>query len=48
MLRKKSLALLVSGLKISGFALLKPLRSKIVDLIVLAEGGQGDDTPNEA
>ena len=41
MLRKKSLALLVSGLKMSGFALLKPLRSKIVDLIVLAEGGQG-------
>jgi AcrR family transcriptional regulator len=48
MLRKKSLALLVSGLKMSGFALLKPLRSKIVDLIVLAEGGQGYDTSNEA
>jgi AcrR family transcriptional regulator len=47
MLRKKSLALLVSGLKIAGFALLKPLRSKIVDLIVLAEGGQGYDTSNE-
>lgn len=28
MLRKKSLALLVSGLKMAGFALLKPLRSK--------------------
>ena len=40
-LREKSLALLVSGLKISGFALLKPLRSKIVDLIVVAEGGRG-------
>lgn len=38
MLREKSLALLVSGLKISRFALLKPLRSKIVDLIDLAEG----------
>jgi AcrR family transcriptional regulator len=48
MLRKKSLALLVSGLKLAGFALLKPLRSKIVDLIVLAEGGQGYDTSNEA
>jgi AcrR family transcriptional regulator len=48
MLRKKSLALLVSGLKMSGFALLKPLRSKIVDLIVLAEGGQGYGTSNEA
>ena len=48
MLRKKSLALLVSGLKIAGFPLLKPLRSKIVDLIVLAEGGQGYDTSNEA
>jgi hypothetical protein len=48
MLRKKSLALLVSGLKMSGFALLKPLRSKIVDLIVLAEGGRGYGTSNEA
>lgn len=48
MLRQKSLALLVSGLKLSGFALLKPLRSKIVDLILLAEGGQGYETSNEA
>ncbi len=48
MLREKSLALLVSGLKLTGFALFKPLRSKIVDLIVLAEGGQGYDTSNEA
>lgn len=39
LLREKSLALLVSGLKISRFALLKPLRTKIVELIVLAEGG---------
>ncbi|HEY6851641.1 MAG TPA: TetR/AcrR family transcriptional regulator [Terracidiphilus sp.] len=39
LLREKSLALLVSLLKISRFALLKPLRSKVVDLIVLAEGG---------
>jgi AcrR family transcriptional regulator len=39
MLREKSLALVVSGLKASRFALLKPLRSKIVDLIVVAEGG---------
>lgn len=38
-LREKSLALLVSLLKLSSFALLKPLRSKIVELIVLAEGG---------
>lgn len=48
MLRKKSLTLLVSGLKMIGFALLKPLRSKIVDLIVLAEGWQGYDVSNEA
>lgn len=39
-LREKSLALLVSSLKLSGFALAKPLRSKIVELIVLVEGGQ--------
>lgn len=47
-LRKKSLALLVSGLKMSRFALLKPLRSKIVELIVVAEGGQGYDAAREA
>lgn len=40
LLRGKSLELLVSLLKMSRFALLKPLRSKIVELIVLAEGGQ--------
>lgn len=39
-LREKSLALLVGSLKLSGFALMKPLRSKIVELIALAEGGQ--------
>jgi AcrR family transcriptional regulator len=39
-LREKSLALLVSSLKLSGFALAKPLRSKIVELIALVEGGQ--------
>ena len=39
-LREKSLALLVSGLKLSGFVLMKPLRSKIVELIALVEGGQ--------
>jgi len=39
-LREKSLALLVSGLKLSGFALAKPLRSKIVELIALLEEGQ--------
>ena len=38
-LLEKSLALMVSGLKVARFALLKPLRSKIVELIVLAEGG---------
>ena len=38
-LREKSLALFVSGLKISRFSLLKPLRAKVVELIVLAEGG---------
>lgn len=39
-LREKSLALLVSSLKLSGFALMKPLRSKIVELIALVEGGE--------
>lgn len=39
-LREKSLALLVTFLKMSRFALLKPLRSKIVELMVLAQGGQ--------
>jgi AcrR family transcriptional regulator len=39
-LREKSLALIVSLLKLSRFALLKPLRGKIVELIVVAEGGQ--------
>ena len=37
-LRAKSLALLVGSLKLSGFALAKPLRSKIVELIALVEG----------
>ncbi len=48
MLREKSLALLVSGLKLSRFALLKPLRSRIVDLIVLAESGTGREASDEA
>ena len=47
-LREKSLSLLVSGLKMSRFALLKPFRSKIVDLIVLAEGGTSHDTSDDA
>jgi AcrR family transcriptional regulator len=38
-LLQKSLALMVSGLKVARFALLKPLRLKIVELILLAEGG---------
>jgi len=38
-LLEKSLALMVNGLKVARFALLKPLRLKIVELIVLAEGG---------
>jgi AcrR family transcriptional regulator len=38
-LLEMSLALMVSGLKVARFALLKPLRLKIVELIVLAEGG---------
>jgi hypothetical protein len=41
-LREKSLALLVSSVKLSGFALMKPLRSKIGELIVLVEGSQDD------
>jgi len=39
-LREKSLALLVSLLKLARFALLKPLRSKVVELIVLAGEGR--------
>jgi AcrR family transcriptional regulator len=39
-LREKSLGLLVSSLKLLGFALAKPLRSKVVELIALVEGGQ--------
>jgi hypothetical protein len=39
-LRERSRALLVSGLKLYGFALAKPLRSKFVELIVPVEGGQ--------
>jgi len=38
-LREKSLALVVGLLKLARFVLLKPLRSKVVELIVLAEGG---------
>ncbi|MGA9669150.1 MAG: TetR family transcriptional regulator [Terracidiphilus sp.] len=38
-LLEKSLSLMVSGLKVARFALLKPLRLKIVELILLAEGG---------
>ena len=48
LLREKTLTLVVSLLKISRFALLKPLRSKIVDLIVLAEGGQDHDAIEQA
>lgn len=47
-LRERSLALLVSVLKISRFALLKPLRSKIVDLILVAEGGAALDSADDA
>jgi AcrR family transcriptional regulator len=39
MLREKSLPLLVSALKMARFSLLKPLRKKVVELIVVAEGG---------
>ncbi len=38
LLLEKSLALIVTSLKLTRFALLKPLRSKIVDLILVAEG----------
>lgn len=38
-LREKSLPLLVSALKMARFSLLKPLRKKVVDLIVVAQGG---------
>jgi AcrR family transcriptional regulator len=48
LLREKSLTLLVSGLKISRFALLKPLQTKIVELIVLAEGGTSRGASEDA
>jgi AcrR family transcriptional regulator len=38
-LREKSLTLVAGLLRLARFALLKPLRSKVVELIVLAEGG---------
>ena len=38
-LREKSLPLLVSALKMARFSLLKPLRKKVVELIMVAEGG---------
>ncbi len=38
-LAEKSLALLVGSLKMASFTLLKPLRSKIVELLVLSEEG---------
>lgn len=38
-LREKSLPLLVSALKLARFTLLKPLRAKVLELIVVAEGG---------
>ena len=36
-LRDKSLALLVTALKLAGFPLLRPLRKKIVDLLMTVE-----------
>lgn len=47
-LREKSRALLVSGLKISRFALLRQVRSKIVELIVVAKGGTNRDAAEDA
>ena len=47
-LREKSLALVVAGLKMARFALLKPLRKKIVELIVVAEGGHDGARPSHA
>ena len=37
-LREKSLGLVVTALKLAGFPLLRPLRKKIVDLILAVEG----------
>lgn len=37
-LRDKSLALLVTALKLAGFPLLRPLRKRIVDLLMTVEG----------
>ena len=37
-LRDKSLSLLVTALKLAGFPLLRPLRKKVVDLLVAVEG----------
>lgn len=42
LLREKSLKLLVSGLKLARFPLLRPLRRQIVELLLAAEGGEGD------
>jgi AcrR family transcriptional regulator len=47
-LREKSLALVVVGLKMARFALLKPLRKKIVELILVAEGGHDRAKPSHA
>lgn len=38
LLREKSLALMSSGLKLASFPLLRPLRKKLIELIVTAEG----------
>jgi hypothetical protein len=37
-LRDKSMALLVTALKLAGFPLLRPLRKRIVDLLMTVEG----------
>jgi AcrR family transcriptional regulator len=41
-IREKSLALLVTSLKFAGFPLLRPLRRKVIDLVLAAEGEEPD------
>jgi AcrR family transcriptional regulator len=42
LLREKSLALVATGLKVASFPLLRPLRKRIVELVLTAEGKIGN------
>jgi AcrR family transcriptional regulator len=43
LLREKSLALLASGLKLVSFPILRPVRKKIIEVLLAAEGDQSND-----